>query len=390
MSAILSASASASVLPAVGDAGESMAPLSLPSLIAALRAGTPADMADILAALDHGMALWAERKGVPVEAAAAAVEKSKPVKSKKAAKKEPAAPAPLPEAGEDGAPDAAAYRLDPSAINESTCLGRAFSDQDKRWKPAVLRESQCGKAVVEGSDLCATCTARLAKYAADPKPGPWTGRITEEPLEWVHMLGTKWAADKAPKWLGVAGSAASDSGSVSGGSEAEMPAAAPAPAAPKKAAAEKETAKAAKTAEKEAAKAAKTAEKEAAAAAKKAEKEAAAAAKKAEKEAAAAAKKAEKEAEKATKKAEKPAKKAAPAVTAAVPAKADTGAAVADTKGELKFIDGSMYMVRNNGNVYEYNELEEAAGDFVGRLGADGESIDLDAEEVTGEESDSE
>jgi hypothetical protein len=392
MAASPSLSASPSAAPHVGDVEGSVAPLSLPSLIAALRAGTPAQMADILAALDLGMPLWAERKGVPLEAEAAAAPVKPAKKSAGRPKKEPVPAAALPEAGEDGAPDAAAYRLDPSAVDHSVCVAREMNEtdasKDKRWKPAVYRELQCGKSVAEGSDLCAGCAARLAKYAADPKPGKWTGRVTEEPLEWVHMLGTKWAVEKTPKWLGAAGgsAAASDASSDSGSAE-EMPAAAPAPkgaiAASKKAE---------KAAEKEAAKAAKVAEKEAAAAAKKAEKEAAVAAKKAEKEAAASAKKAEKEA----KKAEKPAKakKAAPALAggaaaAAVPAKADTAAAAEPAAGELKLIDGSLYMVRN-GNVYEYNDLEETAGDFVGRLTADGEGIDADAEEVTAEESDSE
>ena len=48
-----------------------------------------------------------------------------------------------------------------------------------------------------------------------------------------------------------------------------------------------------------------------------------------------------------------------------------------------------MYWIRD-GNVYEYDSMTETAGDFVGRLGADGESIDTEAAEVTGAESDSE
>jgi hypothetical protein len=42
-------------------------------------------------------------------------------------------------------------------------------------------------------------------------------------------------------------------------------------------------------------------------------------------------------------------------------------------------IAGDLRMVKN-GNVYEYDELTETAGDFLGRLGADGDSIDTDAE----------
>jgi hypothetical protein len=41
------------------------------------------------------------------------------------------------------------------------------------------------------------------------------------------------------------------------------------------------------------------------------------------------------------------------------------------------------------GNVYEYDELSEKAGDFVGRLTAD-ETIDTEADEVSAVESDSE
>jgi hypothetical protein len=41
-----------------------------------------------------------------------------------------------------------------------------------------------------------------------------------------------------------------------------------------------------------------------------------------------------------------------------------------------------------SGNVYDYDEMAEKAGDFVGRLCGD-ETIDPDAEEVTGAESDS-
>ena len=373
-------SASASV---GGDAVD-MAPLSLPSLIAALRAGTDAEITDILQALGIGAAKSKKAE----KAVAAAAEK--PKKAAGRPKKAVAAPAALPE-GEDGAPDASAYRLDAADIDESTCMARSLDGgEDKRWAPTVYREKQCGKDVVEGSDLCATCTARLARFAEDPKGmrSKWFARVTEEPPSFAHMLGTQWAADKPPKWRGSA-EAASDTASDSG-SEKQMSVA----SAPKKA----------EKADKEAAAAAKKAEKEAAAAAKKEAKEVAAAEKKAAKEAEAAIKKAEKEAEKAAKpkkeaapkkeKADAKPKKAAAAAGAAsaaasVPAKADTGAAVAEALGEMTLIDGTMYMVRN-GNVYEYDSMTETSGDFVGRLGADGESIDTDAAEVAAAESDSE
>jgi hypothetical protein len=294
-------------------------------------------------------------------------------------KKESAAPVPLPEASADGAPSEDAYRVE--EVAEGVCQGRRFSDPDKRWKPAVYREIQCGGAVKEDG-LCETCARRLQKYAADPKPGPWLGLITEEPPGWCHMLGTDWALEKNPVWRGVdtGSEPASEAGSESGGSSQMTRAAAA------------EAKKAEKAAEREAKKAEKEAEKEA----KKAEKEAEKAAKKAEKEAAAAAKKAEKEAAKksaAPKKAAAAPKKAAAATGSnaagggPVPAKAATESAVEEA-GELKMIDGALYMVKK-GNVYEYDEISEKAGDFVGRLNADGESIDTDAEEEGAAESES-
>lgn len=52
------------------------------------------------------------------------------------------------------------------------------------------------------------------------------------------------------------------------------------------------------------------------------------------------------------------------------------------SEGELKMLNGDIYMVRN-GNVYEYDSMTEKLGEFVGRLGAD-ETIDVGATEVTG------
>ena len=48
--------------------------------------------------------------------------------------------------------------------------------------------------------------------------------------------------------------------------------------------------------------------------------------------------------------------------------------------GEIMSITGEFYWV-SNGNVYEYDQIEETPGAFVGRLRAD-ESIDGDADEV--------
>ena len=373
-----------------------------------LQAATPEQAADILSVLDRGLPLWSSRK----EALEAAVAETTPVKAKKAAAKAPSAPkkekavkvvAALPEAAE-GAPDAADYRVDASSIDEALCIGRNLKGgEDKRWKPIIYRESQCGGKRVEGSDLCTKCSKREEKCAENPaKPGDWNGRITEEPEAWVHMLGTTWAEEKGCKFVGGSAdtqAAASSAGSVASvedaaeaasenGSAEEMPAvAAPKAAAVKAAVADKK-------AEKAASAAAKLAEKEAAKAAKEAEKEAAQAAKAAEKDAAKAAKAAEKEAEKLAKAAAKPA--AAPKAAAAKPKAAAAKpkaeakkAAVAEpvaVEGELTLIDGTLYMVKN-GNVFEYDELAEKAGDFVGRLTGD-ETIDTEADEVTAAESD--
>jgi len=379
----------------VQSAEVSVATPAVAQFIAMLQDATPEQAADILSALDRGLPIFNSRKEVAVEKPLAT-----PVKAKKAAAKAPGAPkkaekaakpvAELPSAA-GGAPDASEYRI--TDIDESVCVGREFAGEDKRWKPIIFREAQCGGKVVEGSDLCTKCARRQEKYAAEPKAGPWKGRVTEEPLDWIHMLGTAWAEEKAPKFNGdTQSAAASDAGSVAEAEEnasvEEMPAgdtqsAAPAPKAKTSAAAEKAAAAAAKKAEKEAAAAAKLAEKEAEKAKKLAEKEAAAAAKLAEKEAAAAAKKAEKEAEKAKKPAKKPAAKAKPAK------KADAKVAAAEpvaVEGELKLIDGTLYMVKS-GNVYDYDEMAEKAGDFVGRLCGD-ETIDPDAEEQGAAESD--
>jgi hypothetical protein len=275
--------------------------------------------------------------------------------------KKEVAPSPaLPECEDGETPSADDYRIPAGDIKEGVCNARRFREKDpngvdRRWKPAVYREFQCGGAIVEDG-LCKTCLGHREKFSEDPTPkADWLGRLTEEPMDWCHMLGTDWAAQKKPVW--GAGSAV---------------------AAPSAATSKED--KGTKKAEKEAEKATKKAEKEAEKAAKKAEKEAEAAKKKAEKEAEAAKKKAEKEAEKAAKKAEKkePAKKEE--AVAAVPAKADTTAPAATVKGELHLISGITYMVRGR-NVYQYDEVSEEVGDFLGRLSADKDSFDTEAEE---------
>jgi len=130
------------------------------------------------------------------------------------------------------APTPSSYRLLPTEIRDDLCQGRVFRGDDKRWKPHVNREFQCTRKAQDGKDLCKVCTARQARYAENetPKAG-WLGRITDEPFGWTHMLGTAWAEERKPVWLGssVSGPAGSDSGSVAG-SDYEWDA--PAPVAP--------------------------------------------------------------------------------------------------------------------------------------------------------------
>jgi hypothetical protein len=308
-------------------------------------------------------------------------------KSSVPAARKAAAAAPLPVPDEDGAPSAASYRMKEEDIDHAVCVGRVLKGgEDKRWKPAIYREFQCGKAPEDGCDICKTCQTRLEKYAEEPKPGDWTGRVTEEPPGWLHMLGTEWADARKPVWKGE-GAAASDSGSEASSSASSKKEVAEAAKAAKEA--EKEAAKATKEAEKEAAKAAKAAEREAKKEAKAAEKAAEKEAKAAEK--AAAKKEPKKEVAKkevaakpAAKKevAAKPAaakKEVAKKAVADAPAKADTAAAATEVEVELKLIEGEIFAVKGQ-NVYKYDDDSEEAGDFVGRLTAD-ETIDRDAAE---------
>ena len=310
--------------------------------------------------------------GIPLFHAAAEAATEKKVVPVAQPKKRTVAPkkAPVPVASGADAPEASEYRVAEAEIDHSVCLGRVLKGgEDKRWAPIIFREKQCGGKLVEGSDLCTVCTKRESKYADESKPGPWTGRVTEEPLDWVHMLGTVWAEQKNPKFsaaAAAAAAAASDSASDSGASE-EMEAVVPVPVSDKKAAAA--AAKAEKAAEK-------AAEKEAAKAAKAAEKAA-------EKEAAKAAKTAEKEAAKAAAAPKKAA--AAPKKAATVaPKKAVVAAAPVDVEFELKMIGDEMYAIKQ-GNVYEWDADAEKCSDFVGRLTGeeDDPSIDTDAAEVT-------
>jgi len=259
--------------------------------------------------------------------------------------------------GEDGEPDASEYRVSEADVDNTTCVGRIIvGGEDKRWAPIIFGERQCGKKVVEDGDLCSVCQKREEKYAEAEKPGGWTGRITEEPLDWVHMLGTTWAEEKKPKWKGssVAGSVA---GSVAAEEDSGSVASAPEPKAKKevKAKLSAEEKEAAATAKKEAAEAKKEAKKEAAEAAKAAKKVAADAEKAAKKVAA--------DAEKAAKKAEKP----APKPKAKAEKKAAVAAEPTEVEDELTLIGTDMYVVKD-GDVYEWDATAEKRGVKVGRL----------------------
>ena len=312
-----------------------------------------------------------------------------PEPAKKVAKKEPKPKAEKPEkpepkekaavslpSGEDGEPDASEYRIADADIDHSTCIARAISPscKDDRWNKAVYREQQCGKKVVEG-DLCKRCAANEEKYAEEAKPGaPWKGRIGEDPLDWLHMLGTAWAEKAKPVFKSSGSSSAasvSDSASVTSDAAEEKAEAKPEkPKAGRKPAADKEEKAAAAAAEK-AKKAEEKAAKKEAADAKKAEVEA----EKAAKKEAAEAKKAAAEAEKASKPAK--AKKEKPE------AKVAKVAEPTEVEFELKMIGDIVYAIKN-GNVYEWDADAEKRGDCVGRLTGDDEdpSIDTDAEEV--------
>jgi hypothetical protein len=281
----------------------------------------------------------------------------------------------------DGAPDASEYRVD--EIDHATCVARIIKGgDDKRWKPAIYREKQCGKAVEEG-DLCKACAAKEKTYAAgdesDPKNRGFHGRVTEEPFGWTHMLGTAWAvAEKTGLvFLGDTASVVSSEDNVSVN---EM-------IGDKKKAAEeaKAAAKAAKKAAADEAKAAKKAAADEAKAAKKAaadEAKAIKAAEKAEKKPKATKPKAEKEAKAETKKETKP---------KATKAKAE-GKATAEepvSAGEVQYIDGILYLIKKGGYAYEMEEMTQEVGDYAGKVRPDG-TLDGDAEEEAAEESNSE
>jgi hypothetical protein len=88
---------------------------------------------------------------------------------------------------------AADYRLRPAEIRADWCQARRLGDvnKDTRWSPAVYREVQCEKPPASASGLCAQCQRNMENYTGIKSH--WTGRITEEPFKYQHMLGTEWA-----------------------------------------------------------------------------------------------------------------------------------------------------------------------------------------------------
>jgi len=76
----------------------------------------------------------------------------------------------------------------------------------------------------------------------------------------------------------------------------------------------------------------------------------------------------------------------ASAPAAALPTGTVPTGTAAPVEGELQLIGGDFYWVAN-GNVYEYDQIEEAKGDFVGRLTA-ADTIDVDGEEETADPAD--
>ena len=119
----------------------------------------------------------------------------------------------LPVAAADGMPPAAAaYRLHGrgEAVDHSRCLARrTLGAQDERWTTHVYCEYQCSRRATADSDLCSNCSGNEKKFLTlgrqeNGGSRGWAGRITEEPPDWIHMLGTAWAEAKKPKWLGGA------------------------------------------------------------------------------------------------------------------------------------------------------------------------------------------
>lgn len=173
------------------------------AIIEAVRTATAEECCELLTALNKGMALFNAQQAATEDEPAASPPRA--AKKPRATKKAAPAPAPLPTAG---APDASYYRIAPEDVDNTVCCARIFQDsrKDTRWSIAVYWDTQCGKPLMDGEDLCATCYKRLKDYAANPKPGRWNGTLYEEPLGWSHTLGSAWATynlgNGKLKWLG--------------------------------------------------------------------------------------------------------------------------------------------------------------------------------------------
>ena len=151
---------------------------------------------------DYVGRLVGEGADLSIDGDAAEVSASPSAKPKKAKKAKPAVPMP---AAVDGAPDASAYRVTAAEIDNKKCMARDIDDrEDTRWAPHVYLERQCVRKPIAGTALCVTCTKRQAHPNAGTKKGKWTGLITDEPLPWMHMLGTVWAEERKPKFTGTA------------------------------------------------------------------------------------------------------------------------------------------------------------------------------------------
>jgi hypothetical protein len=359
--------------------------ISVAEIIEAMRGATEEEMADMMAEMFRGNVLFQERSraaGILVEDATPVKKAKAPAKAPKAtspkAPKAPKAPAKAkkeaaPMGGPEGedAPTPESYRLSADEINADLCQARKYAagSEDKRWAPHVYSESQCKRKPVDGTELCQLCTTCFEKESQDEKFKKWLGLITEDPESTTHMLGTEWAAKC--KWVGT-----------------PVPAEAPAPAAE---APEEDSAPAVTEEAVAAAVTAvvstpppttKTVPKSPPKAPIKAAVKATPAKAPAKTPAVPAAKTPAVPTGTAAKAAAPAAKGKIAAVlpVAVLPVAAAVSEPVADA-GELKLIGGDFYWVAN-GNVYEYDQIEEAKGDFVGRLTAD-ETIDGDAEEET-------
>ena len=206
------------------------------SLLAMLRAGSCEEMADVLGELDRGMAIWTERRNQPLlQPPPLPSAPTKHVHSESSLKllsgqqlrdiynpligrplgltKSPDAPNKRTLIAsilvyQNEAPTEASYRVQKATIRLDRCLARRIVAVDKRWSTHVHSEGQCAASTLEGHDLCTSCINREAEYDKAvkrrahgtelSKKGRWSGRITEEPYHWQHMLGTEWANKKKP------------------------------------------------------------------------------------------------------------------------------------------------------------------------------------------------